>query len=382
MCYRVARFNANSDRANLNCNEDAENSNASLEVVQAQRTMKRYNHLFEKVYSLENLNCAWRKARKGKTKKKYVIEFERNLENNLDQLKQELITQTYTPRKLNRFIIKDPKTRVIHSSYFRDRIVHHALVNILEPIYERIFISDSIASRKEKGALYGIRRFDKFKRKVSQNGKLIQHPFSNNSIQGFCLKADIKHYFQTVNQEILLTILSKKIKDKKVINLIKVILQTYGSSSFGMPLGNLTSQFFANVYLNELDYFIKHKLEAKYYLRYVDDFVILHESKNQLEIWKQHIELFLENRLKLSLHKQKSKIIPLSKGIDFVGFRNFYYFKLLRKRNVRIFKRKIHLLKKGIIQKEKFIELSKGWEAYAKWANTYKFRLSVLNNLE
>ncbi len=138
-----------------------------------------------------------------------------------------------------------------------------------------------------------------------------------------------------------------------------------------MPLGNLTSQFFANIYLNELDYFVKHKLKTKYYIRYVDDFVILHKSREQLEIWKKEIRNFLDKNLKLELHRDKSKIIFLSKGIDFVGFRNFYHFKLLRKRNINNMDRKIKLFLKGDISQEKFSEIFQGWSAYAKWANSF-----------
>ncbi len=138
-----------------------------------------------------------------------------------------------------------------------------------------------------------------------------------------------------------------------------------------MPLGNLTSQFFANIYLNELDYFVKHKLKAKHYIRYVDDFILLHKSKKQLKIWKQKIRNFLKQKLKLELHPQKSRIIGLSQGIDFVGFRNFYYFKLLRKRNINKMQEKIRQYNKGNITKNKFKEIYQGWTAYAKWANTF-----------
>ncbi len=148
-----------------------------------------------------------------------------------------------------------------------------------------------------------------------------------------------------------------------------------------MPLGNLTSQFFANVYLNELDYFVKHKLKAKYYLRYVDDFVILHPSKEQLEMWKVQINDFLSSRLKLELHRDKSKIIPLSKGIDFVGFRNFYHYKLLRRRNINKMLLKIESYKNGKITKEKILESFQGWNAYAKWANSLKIRRMVVKRI-
>jgi len=148
-----------------------------------------------------------------------------------------------------------------------------------------------------------------------------------------------------------------------------------------MPLGNLTSQFFANVYLNELDYFVKHNLKAKYYIRYVDDFVILHNSKEQLEIWKQEIERFLREKLKIELHPQKSKIISLSKGIDFVGFRIFWHYKLLRKRNIRKMLLKIEKYRNRDISKEKILESFQGWNAYAKWANSFKLRKEVVKKI-
>jgi retron-type reverse transcriptase len=338
--------------------------------------MKSHKNIYEKIYSINNLAKAWRKARKGKTKKDYLIEFEKNIRENLLQLRKELLEQTYQPKPLITFILRDPKTRKISKSDFRDRIIHHAIINVLEPIFDKTFIYDSCANRNGKGNLFAIKRFDDFKRKVSGNGKIVKNKFNDsNYVQGYCLKADIKHYFEEVNHEILIAIISRKIKDDNFIWLIEKILkngETY--KGVGMPLGNLTSQFFANVYLNELDYFFKHKLKARYYIRYVDDFVILHNSKEQLEKWKAEIDRFLNEKLRLKLHSQKSKIIPLSRGIDFVGFRNFYYFKLLRKRNIGMMKQKINKFHEGIITKEKFVEIFQGWQAYARWADSYKLR--------
>ena len=152
-----------------------------------------------------------------------------------------------------------------------------------------------------------------------------------------------------------------------------------------MPLGNLTSQFFANVYLNELDKFVKHQLKAKYYIRYVDDFVILDSSKEQLEIWKKQIESFLKNELKLELHPDKSKVVPLSKGVDFVGFRNFYKYRLLRKRNIKNIRSKIGKFSEDEIPREKMAEIFQGWNAYAKWADAFNLRekifLEIIENL-
>jgi hypothetical protein len=148
-----------------------------------------------------------------------------------------------------------------------------------------------------------------------------------------------------------------------------------------MPLGNLTSQFFANVYLNELDYFVKHILKAKYHVRYVDDFVLFHESEEQLKIWKIEIDKFLKEDLRLELHPQKSKIILVSKGVDFVGFRNFYKHRLLRKRNIRKIFCKVEKYKNGEISKEKMLESFQGWNAYAKWADTLNLRRKVVKEI-
>jgi len=216
-------------------------------------------------------------------------------------------------------------------------------------------------------------------RKTSRNGK-INGWFTKNQIKGYCFKADIKHYFEEVDHGILIQIIKRKIKDEKVIWLIKQILKN-GFLKKGMPLGNLTSQFFANFYLNELDYFIKHKLKAKYYIRYVDDFVILHSSLKIVEIWRFKINRFLREELRLELHAEKSRIISLSRGIDFVGFRNFYYFKLLRKRNKRKILFRIEQYRNRKISKEKLIECFQGWQAYAKWADSYKLRKKILKSL-
>lgn len=148
-----------------------------------------------------------------------------------------------------------------------------------------------------------------------------------------------------------------------------------------MPLGNLTSQFFANIYLNELDQFVKHELKVKYYIRYVDDFVILHKSRFQLEKWKKEIETFLREKLKLELHPDKSRIVNLSKGVDFVGFRNFYNYKLLRKRNIKSMNRKINLYNAGKISLNKLFESFEGWNAYAKWSNCHNLMNGLIERM-
>ena len=186
--------------------------------------MKTYNNLYSQIYSTKNLFLAWKKARKGKTKKDYVLEFEKDLGYNLKLLRYELKHFYYKPKPLKIFILRDPKTRKISKSDFRDRVVHHALVRVIEPIFEKIFIYDSCASRKGKGNLFALKRFYKFMRKVSRNGE-VKGWFTNNQIKGYYLKADIKHYFREVDHEILIKITKRKIKDKRVIWLIKRILR-------------------------------------------------------------------------------------------------------------------------------------------------------------
>ena len=395
----VASLNSNrisdGNRLNVNGNNSLDNNNGyafGMALASKIINMKTYKNLYEKIFSLDNLILAWRKARKGKTKKKYVIEFEENIIKNLLNLQEELIRQTYSPKPLKTFILRDPKTRKISKSDFRDRIIHHAVVRVIEPIFDKTFIYDSSANRKGKGNLFAVNRFLCFARKVSENGKR-KGILNSNQVKGHCLKADIKHYFQEVNHGILINIIKRKIRDKRVIWLIKKILSNSETSegqsqskiedfTKGMPLGNLTSQFFANVYLNELDYFIKHNLKAKYYIRYVDDFVILHPSKLQLSIWMQEVDYFLKDKLKLELHSDKSRRIPLSRGIDFVGFRNFYYHKLLRKRNIRSIFSKINRYNKGEIPKEKILEIFQGWNEYSKWANSFKLRKEVIKRID
>ena len=344
--------------------------------------MKTYNKLYEKLYLKDNLISAFKKARKGKRKKDYVIKFESDLNKNIKLLQEELKLKTYRPHKLKKFIVRDPKTRTVHASIFRDRIVHHAIINFIQPIYEKRFIYDSFASRKFKGTHLAVKRFEHFVRKVSSNGRKIKKPFNNNSIKGYVLKADVRHFFDTIDHEILINILRKKIKDKDFMGLIKIVLDNFDTSvkGKGLPLGNYTSQFFANVYLNNLDYFIKHRLKAKYYIRYVDDFVILHKDKKVLLEFKDKIEKYLKN-LRLELHPDKSKIHALRNGITFLGYRIFYHYKLLRKRNInyffRRFKKKVTLYNQGTIEREDLENFLQGWFGYSKFANTYNFSKKI-----
>ena len=215
-------------RLNVNGNNHGNNRNGrAFEIALVSKTfyMKTYKNLYQEVVSEENLHSAFKKARKHKTAKDYVINFERDLQNNILLLRSELLLHCYNPKPLVNFIVRDPKTRKISKSDFRDRIVHHALCNIIEPIFEKSFIFDSCANRKGKGTLKALQRFDGFKRKISKN----------NTIKCFVLKADIKKYFESVDHEILMKIVQKKIKDNRVLWLIRKILNNYGAGGANCP---------------------------------------------------------------------------------------------------------------------------------------------------
>jgi len=334
--------------------------------------------LYAEICSYDNLLRAYKKARKHKTLRPEVIKFEQDLEGNLLQLRSELILHAYKPRPLATFVICDPKTRKISKSDFRDRVVHHALCNIIEPILEKKFIHDSYANQKGKGTLAAIKRFEQFNRKVSRN----------NTRDCFVLKADIRHYFDTVDHKTLVRMISRKINDEKVLLLIKTMLENHKTNSpgKGMPLGNLTSQFFANVYLNELDQFVKHKLRVRHYIRYVDDFVIIGSSEQILDGYKTKIDEFLKEMLSLELHPDKSKIRKIERGIGFLGLRIFPHHKILKKRNIRKFQMKLHLLSRQYDQEmldyNAVYNFMEGWAAYAKNANTYNMRSMNLRMFE
>lgn len=375
-CYFNNNQNFNANDRNINNYNSAVRGIAQL--LRPFYVMNYRRDLWQELCSYDNLLLAFKKARKHKTTLDYVIDFEKNLKDNLLMLRSELLLHCYQPKHLVSFIINDPKTRKISKSDFRDRVVHHALCNIIEPIFEKRFIYDSYANRVGKGTLKAIERFDSFKRIVSKN----------DTVPCYVLKADIRKYFETVDHVILINIIKKRIKDKRILWLIKKILANYTSKiqEKGMPLGNLTSQFFANVYLNELDLFVKHKLRAGYYLRYVDDFVILNRDKECLERYKVEISEFLTSNLLIELHTGKSKVIKLGKRLNFLGLRVFYYHKLLKKQNMRKFLNKLHDLKEQVRSSKKdydeLYDFLEGWIAYAKCAHTTKLRKKIISDFE
>lgn len=330
--------------------------------------MKTYKNLFPKIVSWENLVSAFGKTYRGQKNSAIANAFHFNLEEELLKLQKELESQTYKPDRYRQFWAFDPKRRLISAPSFRDRVVHHALCNIITPIFDKTFIFDSYACREGKGTHKAIERLTKFMKAASlrSKGKV------------YALKCDVKKYFASVDQSIVFSLVKRKIADSRVLWLIKLIL---GSSEDGIPIGNLTSQLFANVYLNELDHFVKDDLRVKFYLRYVDDFIILDCSKEKLHQIKKEVVDFLAT-LKLELHTKKIRVFPVSKGVDFLGFVNFLTHRKLRKRNVVCFKRRLKrmvwLSKEGKISEERVLRSVQSWLAHAKHANTYKLRERVL----
>lgn len=260
---------------------------------------------------------AWKEFKKGKSKKKDVQKFAKNLKQNILNLHTKLNTKTYKHSKYFSFYVKDPKLRHIHKASVKDRVLHHAVFRILYPVFDKTFIFDSYSCRLNKGTHRAINRLEKFARKVSKN----------NSKNCFVLKCDIRKFFDSIDQDILLDLIKHKVLDQKIIWLVNKIIKSFPR---GIPLGNITSQIFANIYLNELDKFVKHKLRIKYYIRYCDDFIILSRDKIYLQSLIPIISDFLEKSLKLSLHPQKIFIRKYRQGVDFLGYVCFPYYRILR----------------------------------------------------
>lgn len=275
---------------------------------------------------------AWEKFKKDKQKRKDIVRFEYKLEENILCLYRELKNQTYKHGHYTDFYVTDPKPRHIHKALVRDRLVHHAVFNILNPIFEKTFIYNSYSCRKNKGTHKSVNRLRKILRKISQN----------NCKPCFILKCDIKKFFQSVNHDTLLNIIKQKIHDEKVIFLVREIIESF---KFGLPIGNLTSQLFANIYLNNLDQYIKHNLKIPFYIRYTDDFVIIYNDLEKLKQWLSQIQEFLNTNLKLQLHPNKIILRKYHQGTDFLGYVQFPHHRILRTKTKE---RIIEKIQKGV----------------------------------
>ena len=283
--------------------------------------------MFDKIISLENLFDAWTEFKKEKANKKDVAEFEINLEDHIFKLHEDLKNGDYKHSGYVSFYVSDPKRRHIHKALVRDRLLHHAVHRIIEPEWNKIFVFDSWSSRKNKGIHGAVKRFQNLGLKLSRN----------HTRTLWVLKLDVRKFFDSVDHDILLDILGKRTSDDRLMALFRDIIESF---SPGLPLGNLTSQLFSNVYLDKLDQFVKHELKITGYIRYADDFILIHPDKGLLIDCLEKIKVFLRERLHLDVHPKKIVLKTYTGGIDYLGYVCFPHHRVLRtKTKRRMFKR-------------------------------------------
>lgn len=345
---------------------------------------KRLNHLWHQIVSFENLLAAYRSARQGKQHNNAVAQFSLNLETELIQLQQQLQTGSYQPGAYRLFTLYERKPRAIAAAPFRDRVVHHALLNVVEPLIDPRFIDDSFACRRNKGVHKAVDRYQNWAKR---------YPYA--------LKMDIRQYFASIDHELLKQKLRHSIKDPQVLNLFDVIIDTspvvdispvwFAGDDLmtpferrtGLPIGNLTSQFLANLYLDQFDHFIKQHLRVKAYLRYVDDFIVLADDKAALHGIRQQIQAQLATD-RLSLHTHKVQCVPTRLGLDVLGYRVYPNKRLLRNDNGHRFARKLrHFAKAYACYKMDWVDFNpnvQSWIGHACHADTLGLRKKIFSS--
>jgi RNA-directed DNA polymerase len=348
--------------------------------------MKRLDGLWPKVTSFENLLLAFRKARRGKRRKTDVARFGLNLEIELLRLQRELLWGDYQPGGYRLFKIYERKPRIISAALFRDRVVHHAVMNLIEPLLDRAFIHDSYACRKGKGVHAAIDRYQ---------GWAHRHTYA--------LKMDIVQYFPSIDHDILKAKLRRRIKDRSVLQLLDLIIDSsppvegelrYFSGDdlltplehrIGIPIGNLTSQFFANLYLDEFDHFIKERLRVKPYLRYVDDMVVLGDDKETLAAWREGVrERLAEDRLRL--HPRKAHVTRTHDGLNLLGYLVYPGRRRLRDDNGYRFARKLRYFARAFAEGElgwdDINPSVQSWIGHARHADTHGLRRAIFSEVK
>jgi retron-type reverse transcriptase len=329
---------------------------------------------FEDIICLENLLEAWKEFLRGKRNKNDVQEFSLNLMDNIFSLHSDLLNNTYKHGGYQAFNINDPKPRNIHKAIVRDRLLHHAIYRILYPFFDKTFIADSYSCRVNKGTHKAINRFREFSHIVSKN----------NTQTCWILKCDIRKFFANIDHKILMDILKQYISDKNIIWLLENVIESFSTNraGVGLPLGNLTSQLFVNIYMNEFDQFVKHKMKAEYYIRYADDFILISEDKDWLKKQIELIREFLSKKLKLELHPDKIFLKTLSSGVDFLGMVNFPKHRILRtatkRRMLRKFEVRRNDLKDELISEKSFNQSLQSYFGMLGHCNGHK----VVKNLE
>ncbi|MEG2001310.1 MAG: reverse transcriptase/maturase family protein [Evtepia sp.] len=346
--------------------------------------MKTIRNIYPQIYDYENLYKAWESARKGKKYRDEVLTFSNNLESNLIDIQNHMIYKTYHVGRYRPFYVYEPKKRLVMALPFRDRVVQWAIYRKLFPLLETQFIFDSYACRKGKGVHAAANRLQYWLCQTERKQE-----------KYYYLKLDISKYFYRVDHAILMNIIGQKIQDEDLKQILSEIINCedmkFGLPSgaspgevtddawlddVGMPIGNLTSQLFANLYLNELDQFIKHTLHIHYYIRYMDDMIILGPDKAHLGKIKEEIESFLNHTLKLQLN-DKTTIRPCSMGIDFVGFHIRSTHRKLKKQTARKIEARIRFLfqgvKNGEIEKSTLEQSVASYDGILKHFSSYGF---------
>ncbi len=286
--------------------------------------MKRYNNLYDRICSVENLNLADSIARKGKRGQPGIVEHDKNRKNNIHSLHLALKNKTYTTSEYTTFPIYEPKERLIFRlPYYPDRIVHHAVMNVLEPIFVSTFTADTYSCIKKRG--------------IHAAARALRQALKDLPGTTYCLKLDIRKFYPSVDHDILKMLLRRKIKDNDLLWLLDGIIDSAG----GLPIGNYLSQYFANFYLTYFDHWLKEDLRVKYYFRYADDLVILSGDKQYLHALLAEIRSYLDQKLKLSI-KSNYQVFPVeARGIDFVGYVFRHTHVMLRKTIKKNFARKL-----------------------------------------
>lgn len=360
--------------------------------------------MFASICNLEQLVSAYYLARRGKRDKPRICEFDFFLESNLVKLKYLLTSGNYTPSPYAHFTIYDPKTRQVAAPAFRDRVLQHSLVSAIEPSFEKRFIFDSYACRKRRGTHFGAKRVKRF--------LMAARCINGSNKEIYVLQCDIQKFFQNISWDILLSLISKVVKCSPTFDLIKKIVTTHEKTTGetggelsqlslfstvvteppavsvdkrkGLPIGNLTSQLFANIYLNELDHFVKETLRERWYARYMDDFLIIHPDKNHLREVRERIRFFLKEALELQLHPKKVTIKNVNEGVSFVGYRIFYDHLLIRgstlRRMQKKYRKRVKLFQKGLISKEELFQTHCSVRGHLKHANAHRLYSFMVEN--
>ncbi|MBC8277086.1 MAG: group II intron reverse transcriptase domain-containing protein [FCB group bacterium] len=347
--------------------------------------MKSIRNVFDHICSFENLLVAFQKARRGKQYREYAVDFENRLEENLLELAEELKTGAYFPGDYRTFYIREPKRRLISAAPFRDRVVHHAVIGVIEPYFDKKLIEDTYACRKGKGTHKALDRCQYFLRRFD-----------------WALKCDVRKYFPSIDHLILLEQLRKYIEDEKTLGLLEKIVVHSNEQEFviawfpgddlltplerrrGIPIGNLTSQFFANFYLNGFDHFIKQDLGCEGYVRYMDDFIIFGDSKRKLFGILEEIREYMMG-IRLILHPRKQEIFPAKNGLPFLGFYIFRDRRRLLRDGIQRFnkrlKHQMYAISAGKMSLTEFKQSLMSWIGHAQHGDTWRLRKKLFRRI-